>query len=164
MEAKEVNEYLELVERRTQILVESGISWKPEFEQELESIDKRLAVLRRKVEEEHGRGNRKWYVMQEAEKEGIREYLQDALHFLEENRCRPYMMNNASLAGLIFASIKKIYPNAVMVNYAGGQCMAVFVRQKMNIAERIREVIARRMEEITEMQEALEALQRTKGC
>lgn len=154
----EANEYLELVERRTQILVESGINWKPEYEQELEGIDKRLAVLRRKVEEEHGRGNRKWYVMQEAEKEGIREHLQDALHFLEENRSRPYMMHNASLAGLIFASIKKIYPNAVMINYAGGQCMAVFTRQKKNIAESIREGIVRRMEEIAELQEALEAL------
>lgn len=158
MEAKEVNEYLELVERRKQILVESGINWKPEYEQELEGIDERLAVLRRKAEEEHGRGNRKWYVMQEAEKEGIREHLQDALHFLEENRCRPYMMHNESLAGLIFASIKIIYPNAVMVNYAGGQCMAVFTRQKKNIAESIREGIVRRMEEIAELQEALEAL------
>lgn len=58
MDAREVNRYLELVDRRLFILVHSGIDWKPEYETELETIDKELVGLRELVDQEHEKKER----------------------------------------------------------------------------------------------------------
>ena len=43
---EQVTEYLKLLDRRLYILLHSGVDWKPEYEQELEEIDKKISVLR----------------------------------------------------------------------------------------------------------------------
>lgn len=48
--------YTALVDRRQHIIMHSGQSWQPEWEQELADIDKELAELRPLVDEEHERG------------------------------------------------------------------------------------------------------------
>lgn len=45
MTQDQVLRYLTLVERRLFIIMHSGISWKPEYADELEAIDQELAVL-----------------------------------------------------------------------------------------------------------------------
>ena len=55
MGEKEVLRYLSLVDRRLQIIIDSSINWKPEYEQELESIDKELAQLRILVNAAHSK-------------------------------------------------------------------------------------------------------------
>lgn len=55
MTGKQVSRYTELVHRRTFILLHSGIDWKPEYEKEMQQIDKELATLRPLVDQEHER-------------------------------------------------------------------------------------------------------------
>lgn len=50
---EDVLEYLQLLDRRLFIVMHSGIDWQPEYEQELEEIDKRCAVLRVRVDAAH---------------------------------------------------------------------------------------------------------------
>ena len=54
MRTEQILRYLYLVDRRLAILT-SGINWKPEYQPELESIDKELKQLRKLVEEEHNK-------------------------------------------------------------------------------------------------------------
>lgn len=49
----DVLEYLQLLDRRLFIVMHSGIDWQPEYDQELEEIDKRFAVLRARVDAAH---------------------------------------------------------------------------------------------------------------
>lgn len=53
MTEKEILRYLSLVDRKLTIYLDSGVNWKPEYEEELASIDKELAQLRILVDEEH---------------------------------------------------------------------------------------------------------------
>lgn len=53
MAEKEVLRYLFLVDRKLTILLNSGINWKPEYEDELKSIDMELVRLRKLVDAEH---------------------------------------------------------------------------------------------------------------
>lgn len=55
MTEKQVSRYIDLVSRRTFILLHSGIDWKPEYEVEMKQIDQELAKLRPQVEKEHRR-------------------------------------------------------------------------------------------------------------
>lgn len=55
MTAADVTLYLALVSRRMFIIEHSGISWRPEYEPELESIDQELAKLRKVINAEHAR-------------------------------------------------------------------------------------------------------------
>lgn len=48
----QVVRYVDLVARRLEILV-SGMSWQPEYDQELAEIDKEIAILRRAVDAAH---------------------------------------------------------------------------------------------------------------
>lgn len=50
MTDEQVVRYTELTARRMEIVMHSGASWKPEYGQELEEIDKELAELRRHVD------------------------------------------------------------------------------------------------------------------
>ena len=59
MDEKKINRYLELVDRRLFILIHSGSSWQPEYEAELEAIDRELGELRKLVDEEHEKRDRK---------------------------------------------------------------------------------------------------------
>lgn len=59
MTDKQVVEYLTLVDRKLQILTNSGISWKPEYGSEMKKIDARLAELRPLVDAEHERREKK---------------------------------------------------------------------------------------------------------
>ena len=52
MTEKQVLRYLELVERKSYILCHSGMTWKPEYNQEMEQINKELEELLPLVEEE----------------------------------------------------------------------------------------------------------------
>ena len=52
MGEKEIVRYLFLVDRRLDI-IGSGINWKPEYEEELEGIDRELARLRELVDAGH---------------------------------------------------------------------------------------------------------------
>lgn len=52
---KDVCRYLELVNRRSFIVLHSGIDWLPEYGHELESIDRELKELRVLVDQEHAR-------------------------------------------------------------------------------------------------------------
>lgn len=45
--------YLSLVDRRLYIVMHSGVSWKPEFAQELEDIDREIAELRKIIDAAH---------------------------------------------------------------------------------------------------------------
>lgn len=49
---EEILEYLRLVDRRLELHL-MGVNWKQEYTEELERIEKRLAVLREKVDAEH---------------------------------------------------------------------------------------------------------------
>ncbi|MDO5808457.1 MAG: excisionase family DNA-binding protein [Lachnospiraceae bacterium] len=51
MTAEQINRYLDLVNRRLYILVHSGIDWKPEYETELQQIDREIAEMRPIVEQ-----------------------------------------------------------------------------------------------------------------
>lgn len=53
MTDKQVRRYIELVNRRTWLLIHSGIEWKPEYTEEIKRIDKELAELRPLVDQEH---------------------------------------------------------------------------------------------------------------
>lgn len=53
MEEKQILRYLELVNRRLYIIMHSGISWNPEYESEMEEIDKELVELRKLVDAAH---------------------------------------------------------------------------------------------------------------
>ncbi len=50
---EEILQYLELVDRRLYIVMHSGIDWKPEYAQEMEDIDREIAVLRQKIDAAH---------------------------------------------------------------------------------------------------------------
>lgn len=54
MGVEEILRYLYLVERRFTILT-SGANWQPQYELELEDIDKELKQLREVVEAEHNK-------------------------------------------------------------------------------------------------------------
>lgn len=45
MTAQQVSKYIDLVDRRTDILSHSGVDWKPEYGLELNQIEKELAEL-----------------------------------------------------------------------------------------------------------------------
>lgn len=51
---EEILEYLRMVDRRLELHL-MGVNWKQEYTEELERIEKRLAVLRKKVDAEHER-------------------------------------------------------------------------------------------------------------
>ncbi len=53
MKEKQISRYLELVNRRLVILLNAGINWKPEYEQELADIDRELYALRKIVDAAH---------------------------------------------------------------------------------------------------------------
>lgn len=53
MTARQVSRYIDLVNRRMQILEHCGVDWKPEYDLELNLIEKELANLRSLVDEEH---------------------------------------------------------------------------------------------------------------
>ena len=53
MTAQQVSRYIDMVNRRTDILNHSGVDWKPEYGLELNQIEKELAELRPLVDEEH---------------------------------------------------------------------------------------------------------------
>jgi len=42
--------YLQLTDRRMFIVMHSGISWDPEYSQELEEIDREIAILRTAID------------------------------------------------------------------------------------------------------------------
>lgn len=47
---QQITRYLELVDRRTYILLHSGVDWKPEYAQEMKSIDEEIAPLRQAID------------------------------------------------------------------------------------------------------------------
>ena len=51
----DVSKYIDLLHRRTFILLHSGIDWKPEYEAELQQINQELDLLRSLVDQEHSR-------------------------------------------------------------------------------------------------------------
>lgn len=53
VDEKKVLRYLFLVDRRLEIILNSGVNWKREYEDELKSIDMELDNLRRLVDAEH---------------------------------------------------------------------------------------------------------------
>lgn len=53
MTATDVIQYLALVNRRMFIIERSGVSWRPEYGPELESIDQELVKLRKLIDAEH---------------------------------------------------------------------------------------------------------------
>ncbi len=55
MTEKEVLRYLSLVDRKLDICLSSGVNWKPEYEEEIASIDKELTQLRILVDDEHAK-------------------------------------------------------------------------------------------------------------
>ena len=55
MTAADVTRYLALADRRMFIIEHSGISWRPEYEPELESIDQELVKMRKVIDAEHAR-------------------------------------------------------------------------------------------------------------
>lgn len=55
MTDKEVSRYLQLANRKSFILLHSGVSWKTEYGPELEAIDRELAELRKVIDREHRR-------------------------------------------------------------------------------------------------------------
>lgn len=55
MNKHDVSKYIDLLHRRTFILLRSGIDWKPEYEAELQQINQELALLRPLVDQEHSR-------------------------------------------------------------------------------------------------------------
>ena len=57
MTNQQVVRYLTLVDRKLQILLDSGIYYKPEYAEEMEAIDKEIAELRPLVEQERKKYN-----------------------------------------------------------------------------------------------------------
>ena len=55
MNKHDVSKYIDLLHRRTFILLQSGIDWKPEYEAELQQINQELDLLRSLVDQEHSR-------------------------------------------------------------------------------------------------------------
>ena len=55
MNKHDVSKYIDLLHRRTFILLHSGIDWKPEYETELQQINQKLDLLRSLVDQEHSR-------------------------------------------------------------------------------------------------------------
>lgn len=55
MTGNDISRYLYLVDRKLKILVNSGVNWKPEYEDELQQIDKELSKLRVLVDAEHAK-------------------------------------------------------------------------------------------------------------
>lgn len=55
MNKHDVSKYIDLLHRRTFILLYSGIDWKPEYEAELQQINQELDLLRSLVDQEHSR-------------------------------------------------------------------------------------------------------------
>lgn len=55
MNKHDVSKYIDLLHRRTFILLHSGIDWKPEYETELQQLNQELALLRPLVDQEHSR-------------------------------------------------------------------------------------------------------------
>lgn len=53
MGEKEILRYLSLVARRLEIIINSCINWKPEYDEEMKSIDKEIAQLRVLINAEH---------------------------------------------------------------------------------------------------------------
>lgn len=53
MTVADVTRYLALVDRRMFIIEHSGVSWRPEYEPELESIDMEIDKLRKVIDAEH---------------------------------------------------------------------------------------------------------------
>lgn len=51
MTDKQVLEYIDLINRKLQILTNSGVNWKPEYAEEMKQIDARIAKLYPLVEE-----------------------------------------------------------------------------------------------------------------
>ena len=51
MTAEQVNRYLDLVNRRLYILAHSGADWKPEYETEMQQIDREIAEMQPIVEQ-----------------------------------------------------------------------------------------------------------------
>ena len=49
MTANQIARYTALVKRRSELLLCSGISWKPEYEKELQDIDTELVELRKEM-------------------------------------------------------------------------------------------------------------------
>lgn len=52
MTDQQVVRYLTLVDRKLQILLDSGVNYKPEYAEEMEAIDKEIAELRPLIEQE----------------------------------------------------------------------------------------------------------------
>ena len=59
MTDKEVCRYLRLARRKSDILAQSGVGWRPEYREELRKIDEQIKPLRAKVDREHRRRQRK---------------------------------------------------------------------------------------------------------
>lgn len=55
MAEQQILEYIELCSRKMYILLHNGISWQPEYENELQQINQKLALLRPLVDVEHNR-------------------------------------------------------------------------------------------------------------
>lgn len=55
MNKHDVSKYIDLLHRRTFILLHIGIDWKPEYEAELRRINQELALLRSLVDQERSR-------------------------------------------------------------------------------------------------------------
>lgn len=55
MNEHQISRYLELINRRLYIILHSGIDWKPEYELELNEINKELAKLRKVVNATHNK-------------------------------------------------------------------------------------------------------------
>lgn len=55
MTATDVTRYLVLVDRRMFLIEHSGMSWRPEYGPELESINQELAKLRKVIDAEHAK-------------------------------------------------------------------------------------------------------------
>lgn len=49
----QITRYLDLVDRRLEILMHSGIDWKPEYAPELQAIDREIAELRKVIDYTH---------------------------------------------------------------------------------------------------------------
>ena len=49
MKERQVREYTALARRRSEILLHTGASWKPEYEQELRELNQKIEELRVKI-------------------------------------------------------------------------------------------------------------------
>lgn len=54
MTDKQILRYLQLIDRRLDIALHSGVDWKPEYGPEIIQIEKELTELRRLVDQAHG--------------------------------------------------------------------------------------------------------------